>query len=73
MPKIVKKATQSQENAVQRYIRETVGELRKVSWPERQEAINMTRIVLLVIIAMGAFLGLLDFVFSRLFAYILGT
>ena len=53
-------------NAVQRWYRETVGELRKVSWPTMQETRRLTGIVLLVMFAMSAALGLLDFLFSKL-------
>jgi len=60
-----------QQNAIQRYFRETVGELRKVSWPTRQEAINLTIIVLIVTFSMSAVLGLLDFLFTRVFALLL--
>ena len=49
-----------QPNAISRYVRETVGELRKVSWPSRQEAINLTIIVLVVMIIMSIFLWLVD-------------
>ncbi|MEN8172938.1 MAG: preprotein translocase subunit SecE [Chloroflexota bacterium] len=59
-------------NALTRFYRETVGELRKVTWPTRQEAITLTKIVLVVTFGMSAFLGVLDFLFSRLFGLILG-
>jgi preprotein translocase subunit SecE len=68
-----KKAVHQQPNRVQRYFRETVGELRKVSWPTRQEAMSLTVVVLIVIGVMSAYLGFLDFIFSRFFALILGT
>ena len=48
------------QNAAQRYFNETVGELRKVSWPTRQEAVQLTILVLIVMVFMGAFLGLMD-------------
>ena len=54
------------------FYRETVAELRKVSWPTRTEAINLTRVVTIVIVAMGLFLGVLDFLFTRMFGLILG-
>ena len=54
----------SQPNAIQRFFRETLGELRKVTWPTPQEAWNLTKIVLLVLLAMSAVLGLLDYGFS---------
>jgi preprotein translocase subunit SecE len=59
-------------NKLQRYFRETVGELKKVNWPTRKEAINLTLSVLAVTFSMSAFLGLLDFLFTQLFALILG-
>jgi preprotein translocase subunit SecE len=64
------KTTRRQENAVVRFYRETVGELRKVSWPTRQEAINLTSITLVVIVIMSAFFGSLDYIFNQLFALI---
>ena len=69
-----KKSTpnRKQPNAVQRYYRETVGELRKVTWPTRQEAINLTSITLVVILVMSAFLGSLDYLFNQVFALIFG-
>lgn len=59
------------ENRIVRYFRETRSELRKVVWPTRQEATNLTIIVLAVTVAMSALLGLLDFVFTRLFGLII--
>ena len=53
-----------QPNAIQRYSRETIGELRKVTWPTTQEAMNLTRIVLLTLLVMAALLGSLDYLFS---------
>jgi preprotein translocase subunit SecE len=57
---------------IQEFLRETVGELRKVSWPTRQEAINLTRIVIIVIAIMSVILGGLDWVYARFFGLILG-
>jgi preprotein translocase subunit SecE len=62
-----KKVVRKQPNAVVRYFNETVGELRKVSWPTRKDAISLTIIVLIVTFSMSIFLGLLDFLFSRFF------
>jgi len=49
-----------------RFWRETIGELRKVSWPTPKEAWDLTKIVLIVTVFMSMLLGLMDFVFSRL-------
>ncbi len=57
-----------QPSRIQRWWRETIGELRKVNWPTRQDAWRLTKIVLAVMISMGLVLGLLDWVFSRLIA-----
>ena len=50
--------------------RETVGELRKVSWPTTQEALRLTKIVIFVMVAMSFLLGFFDFVFSKLIGII---
>ncbi len=54
-----------QPNAIVRWYRETVGELRKVAWPSVQDTRRLTGIVLIVMFAMSAILGLLDFLFSK--------
>ena len=51
---------------IQRFWRETIGELRKVTWPTPEEAWKMTRLVLIVMIIMALVLGVLDLAFSRL-------
>jgi len=57
---------------IREFLRETIGELRKVNWPTRQEAIRLTQIVVVVIFIMAAILGGLDFLYGRLFALIIG-
>lgn len=53
------KKDSKKQNAIQRFSRETVGELRKVSWPTRQEAWQLTMIVLVVLAFMSVFLGII--------------
>jgi len=60
------------QNAIQRYVRETVGELRKVNWPTRQEATNLTLIVLVVMAFMGIVLGLIEAGSGALLKWALG-
>jgi len=69
---VAKKKKSARGNAIVRFYRETVGELKKVTWPTRQEAVNLTKIVLFVIVGMSLFLGVLDYSFAQLFALILG-
>ncbi len=62
---------EKKSNAIRRWWRETLGEMRKVTWPTPKEALRLTRIVLMVMAIMSAILGILDFVFSRLITMIL--
>ena len=57
-------------DSIERYFKETIGELRKVSWPTRKEALGLTAIVLVVLFIMSMYLGLLDYIFTRIFALI---
>lgn len=57
---------------VKNWWRQTVGELRKVTWPSREEALSLTRIVLIVTIVMSAILGVLDFLFARMVGLLVG-
>lgn len=66
------KKVRKKENAIQRYIRETTGELRKVSWPTWPEAKRLTGLVLLVMVVVGAFLAGVDFIASSLMGIVLG-
>ena len=67
-----KKARRS-ENAIQRYFRETTGELRKVSWPTWPEARRLTVLVLFVMVIMGAFLASVDYGAGELLDLMLGV
>ena len=58
-------------NAIVRYYRETVGELKKVVWPTREEALRLTWIVLVVITIMAIILGSADYLFSQLFRFLI--
>jgi preprotein translocase subunit SecE len=64
------KTQPKQPNRIVRWWRETIGELRKVSWPTVPEARRMTGIVLVVMAATAVVLGLLDFIFSRLIGFL---
>jgi preprotein translocase subunit SecE len=59
-------------NAIVRYYRETVGELKKVVWPTREETYRLTLIVLIVIAVMAAILGTADYVFSQAIRVLVG-
>jgi preprotein translocase subunit SecE len=59
-----------QENAIVRYFRQTWAELKKVQWPTRSEATNLSLIVLATTVAMSAFLGLVDYLSALLFSWL---
>jgi preprotein translocase subunit SecE len=51
-------------NRVITYLKEARLELKKVSWPKRQETIRYTVAVIVMSLALAAFLGGLDFGFT---------
>ena len=59
------------KRGIAKWWRETMGELRKVSWPTPQDAWQLTKVVLLVLLAMSVFLGAFDFLFSNLMGLVL--
>ena len=65
------KKTEKKTNAITKWWRETIGELRKVTWPTPMEAWRLTKVVILVMITMSAILGILDFAFTRLISWFL--
>ncbi|MDL2258359.1 preprotein translocase subunit SecE [Eubacteriales bacterium OttesenSCG-928-K08] len=48
-----------------KYIREVIAELKKVTWPTRQELVSHTGAVFAFVIGMAIIIGLLDFVFQQ--------
>jgi len=66
-----KKNKEKKTNAITKWWRETVGELRKVTWPTPPEALQLTKVVIIVMIAMSAILGILDFAFTRFITWAL--
>jgi preprotein translocase subunit SecE len=52
-------------NPLTRYLRETSAELKKVTWPVRRDALQLTGLVLIVVILSSLVLGSLDFIFGR--------
>lgn len=48
------------------YLKEVRVELTKVSWPTRQEAIKLTLVIIGASLAVGLYIGGLDYVFTNL-------
>lgn len=51
---------------------EVWGELRRVTWPTRQEATRLTVLVLVISTAFGLFLGGADLIFSEVMSFLAG-
>ncbi len=51
---------------------DVISELRRVTWPSRQETFRLSLMVIGVAAAVGVFLGGIDFLFSRIVRVILG-
>ena len=61
------------ENAIQRFFRETIGELRKVHWPTWPEARRLTIIVIIVLVIMSLFLWIVDELAVKILALAIGA
>ncbi len=68
-----KEKSKKRESALRRYWRETMGELRRVTWPTRQEATRLTVLVLIVMTLMSVFLWSIDVGAEALLALALGA
>ena len=54
------------------FIRETVQELKKVTWPSRNELLQSTMVVVATTFMMAFFIGVIDFLLSGLMRFLLG-
>ena len=62
----------SQSRGFGKFLIEVRSELKKVVWPTRQEATNLTALVVGISVAVGFVLGFVDFAFAELFRVLLG-
>ncbi|MDP2719986.1 MAG: preprotein translocase subunit SecE [Dehalococcoidia bacterium] len=67
-PAVVKKQPSGLRRFAGRFkaIGDIISELKKVVWPSRKEAVNLTIMVLIVCVVVGAILGAVDYGFFRL-------
>ena len=64
--------SEKRENRLVKYLRESRAEMRKVTWPSRDEAVNLTTIVLIVTVLMSMLLWGLDVVFDSIVLRLVG-
>lgn len=46
------------------YIKESLAEMKKVTWPSKKETYRYTVLVIVLSLAVAAFLGALDYIFN---------
>ena len=54
------------------YLSETKTELKKVTWPSRQDLIDSTKVVIVATLIMTVFVGIVDQVLSRIIKLVFG-
>lgn len=54
-----------------KYFKEVGAELSKVVWPKKEQVIKLTLIVFIISGAIGLYVGVLDFSFTKLLEYLL--
>ena len=55
------------------YVDSVLAELRKVTWPTREETRNLTIVVIGITAVIGSVLGLLDFIMSIIYSALQGA
>ena len=57
---------------IRRFLDESWSELKKVTWPTRQQTLNLTFLVFLVSFVVGVFISFFDFIFTQGLTFIQG-
>jgi preprotein translocase subunit SecE len=57
---------------IKTYLSETRTELKKVTWPSRQDLIDSTKVVIVATLIMTVFIGIVDQVLSRIIKLVFG-
>jgi len=58
-------------NSIKNYIKGSLEELTKVTWPTKNQAVRLTIIVLIFCIIIALFLGTMDYLFNLGYDYLL--
>lgn len=61
----------NQGKVVSGFIRQVRDELNQVTWPTKQHTLKLTTIVIAVSVIVGAYLGALDYLFTKLIGLII--
>ena len=57
---------------IRRYFDEVWSELRKVSWPTREQVRNLTVLVFAISLVVGIYISFWDIIFQNLIAFLVG-
>lgn len=58
-------------NKLTNYVKESVAEMKKVTWPTKKETYNYTLLVIGISLGVAIFLGILDYLFTMGFQFII--
>ncbi len=59
------------KDTITKYLKNNFEELTKVVWPTKNQAIRLTVIVLIFCVVIAIFLGVTDFLFTKLYTYVI--
>ena len=68
VPESERSAYRSKLDQIKRWFQDTLAELKKVTWPDRETTKNLTMVVVAISVVLGALLGALDWVMQQIFA-----
>ena len=68
----IRTAGAAPRGGVFRFFIEVIAELRRTTWPTRQEATRLSILVLIVSAFFGVFLGAIDYGFGQLSKFLIG-
>lgn len=52
------------------FMTDLVNELKKISWPTKKETIKLTVVVLTISLIVGAYLGIIDILLTKMLEYL---
>jgi preprotein translocase subunit SecE len=58
---------------LQKYLKETLGELRKMTWPTKDELVGSTVVVIVTSLIIAIFIGLVDRTLTALVTFIFSS
>lgn len=63
-------AKQNPVTVVTKYVNESRIELKKVTWPTREQVVAGTVVVFVIVLIVSIYIGIMDYIFSKLIALI---